>query len=907
MDSSSGLSVDDKPSVDVKGKKCLDVGMASEEDIEGFLAEDGNNIVMILESGNAAVCIERDTVVQQLLNNTDNYYYLCRGEYEVKDGLLPTGVGSHNVCEIPVFGLGFLGLVSRGLLLRDNFVNAIENTKDQIFVIRHMEPAVKASAVTGVSYLRAGPSGQGTISSMHCQPDTGDELYYVTSENVDIVPADLKSTVDILMSAGCLVKKEDAPLTQFAYEGRPAPADVEDKLNELKKQKDFASAEVEGDDVSETGSFQGDEDNARLVTANSVFEDYLDTLMYSTEFNAYNEGVAEAIYESPEIMPELSPNANVAMSLRREATESLSPHAANYFVVLLGGLSRADSGLIVMQTSETDEEGGVDYLLKPIIKIEDFPPADPADGVAFSDQTLNILDSQRNLIATTIEEVINEVHEPTSETTHITPSVNESCVLMEQTQFFRKQEILMANLVCVDMSRILAEGGEGFDNDDIATAYYSAAAELKRASDEFLADSDPLREFVIPTLLPGMLLMQVKLSYLEPTFRVITTTATMGPDDAEPTKHTETAVLGNIFTYLAIPNVDDTSLLSSIGSLNNDSDNDSTDWSEYSDDDDDSAYYESGDEGPDAEDVINLLVEQVSYKRDSLLNSIALVISDGLDLGDTKSYVIGGDNLSNVIQEIKEPKSDTTTVMALIARSNSRGYTRTGTAKQSIYYIINPDSATRQEASNVIGYGIEVNNYPEYYDKSQEIFTTINFFAKDASAEFANLVRNIPDTVIPSKIEDPLIVIAVFENGDNMIELACVEVSTLLERMNSLSESEWVDYYKGLTERAVDRDVSENTTGNDDKISYVTIEYNEESGDPTNLAINYWGQSINGYDYQGVHEDVIGGVIGVTTFNMGELSEIENVSDDEQEWEVQEQGNISDTDNENDNENVGDN
>jgi len=121
------------------------------------------------------------------------------------------------------------------------------------------------------------------------------------------------------------------------------------------------------------------------------------------------------------------------------------------------------------------------------------------------------------------------------------------------------------------MSRIMAEGGEGFDNDDIATAYYYAATELKRASDEFLADPDPLRDFVIPTLLPGMLLMQVKLSYLEPTFRVITTTATMEPDDAEPTKHTETAVLNNIFTYLAIPNVDDTSLLSDIGSLNNDS------------------------------------------------------------------------------------------------------------------------------------------------------------------------------------------------------------------------------------------------------------------------------------------------------------------------------------------------
>ena len=898
MDSSSGLSVDDKPSVDVKGKKCLDVGMASEEDIEGFLAEDGNNIVMILESGNAAVCIERDTVVQQLLNNTDNYYYLCRGEYEVKDGLLPTGVGAHNVCEIPVFGLGFLGLVSRGLLLRDNFVNAIENTKDQIFVIRHMEPVVKASAVTGVSYLRAGPSGQGTISSMHCQPDTGDELYYVTSENVDIVPADLKSTVDILMSAGCLVKKEDAPLTQVAYEGRPAPADVEDKLNELKKQKDFASAEDEGDDVSETGNFQGDEDNARLVTANSVFEDYLDTLIYYDEFSAYNEGVAEAIYESPELMPELSPDANVAMSLRREAAESLSPHAANYFVVLLGGLSRADSGLIVMQTSEADEEGGIDYLLKPIIKIEDFPPADPADGVAFSDQTLNILDSQRNLIATTIEEVINEVHEPMNETTHITPSVNESCVLMEQTQFFRKQEILMANLVCVDMSRILAEGGEGFDNDDIATAYYSAAAELKRASDEFLADSDPLREFVIPTLLPGMLLMQVKLSYLEPTFRVITTTATMGPDDAEPTKHTETAVLGNIFTYLAIPNVDDTSLLSSIGSLDNDSDNDSTDWSENSDDDDDSAYYEYGDEGPDAEDVIDLLLQQVSNDRESLLNSIALVISNGFDTGDTESYVIGNDNLSNVIPEIKEPKSDTTTVMALIARAGSSGHNH-----QSIYYIINPDSATRQEASNVIGYGIEVNDYPEYYDKSQEIFTTINFFAKDASAEFANLASNASDTVIPSEIEDPLIVIALFQNGENIIELACMEVSVLLERINSLSASEWKDYYEGLIERAINRDNDENTTGNDDKISYVTIEYTE-SGDPTNLSIDYSGQDAPGLS-EGVRNEIIGGVIGVTTFNMGELSQIDNASDGE--GEVQEQGNVSDTDNESDNENVGDN
>ena len=47
----------------------------------------------------------------------------------------------------------------------------------------------------------------------------------------------------------------------------------------------------------------------------------------------------------------------------------------------------------------------------------------------------------------------------------------------------------------------------------------------------------------------------------------------------------------------------------------------------------------------------------------------------------------------------------------------------------------------------------------------------------------------------------------------------------------------------------------------------------------------------------------------MTTFNMGELSQIDNASDGE--GEVQEQGNVSDTDNESDNEsdneNVGDN
>ena len=71
-----------------------------------------------------------------------------------------------------------------------------------------------------------------------------------------------------------------------------------------------------------------------------------------------------------------------------------------------------------------------------------------------------------------------------------------------------------------------------------------------------------------------------------------------------------------------------------------------------------------------------------------------------------------------------------------------------------------------------------------------------------------------------------------------MIELALWR-SCSSERMNSLSASEWKDYYEGLIERAINKDNDENTTGNNDKISYVTIEYNEESGDPTNLSIEY--------------------------------------------------------------------
>ena len=74
---------------------------------------------------------------------------------------------------------------------------------------------------------------------MHCQPDTGDELYYVTSEKVDIVPEDLQSTKETLY-AGCFVERR-GPLTQVAYDGRPAPADVEDKLNERRSRKTLHS------------------------------------------------------------------------------------------------------------------------------------------------------------------------------------------------------------------------------------------------------------------------------------------------------------------------------------------------------------------------------------------------------------------------------------------------------------------------------------------------------------------------------------------------------------------------------------------------------------------------------------------------------------------------------------------
>lgn len=295
--------------MDISGKKCWDVGLASEEDIEGFLAESNDNIVFILENGKASVCIERETVKTQLLDDKEKYYYLCRGAFQAdQTGSLPIGVGNHNVCETPVFGLGFLGLSTRGLVLRENFINAVENTDDQIFVIKPFVPAVKASAVTGVTYLRSGPSGQGTIGSMHCQPDTGDELYYLTAAKRNIVPDTIQQTIETLLEAGCLVKKEEEALTQVAFNGRPASETTENKLRELKENTDFSTfilpaqnVEINYDDdnASQASTVVNDSDNED-DSDNDITDDYDEDI---TEFiirqlTRNDDGIGRAIAQT---------------------------------------------------------------------------------------------------------------------------------------------------------------------------------------------------------------------------------------------------------------------------------------------------------------------------------------------------------------------------------------------------------------------------------------------------------------------------------------------------------------------------------------------------------------------------------------------------------------------------------
>lgn len=544
-DSVGDISINDEPEVDVKGKKCWDVSLASEEDIEGFLAEDSDNIVLILDGGGASVCIDRESIRTKLIDDTDNYYYLCRGAYETHNGQLPIGVGKHNVCEVPVFGLGFLGLGSRGLVFRDNLTNAVANERDQVFVIKHFEPAVKASAVAGVSYLKAGPSGQGTIGSMHCQPDTGDELYYITAANANIVPEDIQQTVGTLLAAGCLVRKDEPTLTQVAYDGKPAPQKVEDKLAALKTSKDFPES------VADQTSVGIDADDG---TVGFDADDYLDTFVYSTELpesvKEYDEAIADMLYElSRPLMPDLSPNATVSLDLRLHAVDSLSPHVANYYVVLFNGLEEAESGLAIVQTTKRSPSSPLEYRLKPIIKIHDFPPSQPGDGVAFSEQTLTLLETQSEQISEKLRDTVREARTGTD----VTPVVEDVSVLMGRTNFHRKQDSVMACLLCVRMSQILAGGGRGFDDDNNAESYYSSVDTVIDGVDDYLRDSNPTRAFIVPRMLEGMELIQIKLSLVEPVFRVTTSHMARSPGVPRPIMNTSITELGNIFTYLDIP------------------------------------------------------------------------------------------------------------------------------------------------------------------------------------------------------------------------------------------------------------------------------------------------------------------------------------------------------------------
>ena len=231
-------------SVDISGKQCVNVSMAGEENIEEFLAEDGNNLAFITEDGTAfaSTCIDRDTMKNTIINNTDNYYYLCRGAFQEIDGQLPLNVVANNICQTPFFNLKLIGFPAAGLVFRQNIINAINSSDDQIFVVKRFDPPLKSTSVVSVSHYR----GQGDLGSNHCQPDTGDELFYITTANNDsVVPSNIKQNIDLLLSAGCIYKvgEEELPL-QNANEGKPASAEIEEQLENLKNETDIPLHEV---------------------------------------------------------------------------------------------------------------------------------------------------------------------------------------------------------------------------------------------------------------------------------------------------------------------------------------------------------------------------------------------------------------------------------------------------------------------------------------------------------------------------------------------------------------------------------------------------------------------------------------------------------------------------------------
>ena len=532
-----------EPPFDISGKKCWDVGMASEEGIEAFMAEDDDNIVFVLQSGNAALCISRSSFKDHLVDDKANYYYLCRGPYKPVDGKLPIGVYNHNVCQTPIFGLGFTGMSSQGLVFRENIVNAINDTSDRVFVVRPFNPPVRATSVAGVEYLRAGSGGQGTISSMHCQPDTGDELYYITASKANIVPSDLQKNIDTMTAAGCLIRQGEEVVAQTAYDGRPASAEVEAEMKALQEKTDFEGEDA-GDDDDES-YFDDEEDGDQR------FSRYARSLMrYDDEpaiIQTINAEIAYAL-DVRGFIDDISPSARETLELREHAIRSLQPYVANYFVVLLNGLREATNGLAIIQTTKLTQQT-LNYTLKPIYKIDNFPPAQPDLGVAFNDQTLAILDRQISNVEETLRGIIDEAVEE-SDGTNVNARVSGSYLLMGQTDVYRKQEILMMDIVCVSVDQVMAPDGKGFDNDETSALYYEAANRVLTASRTFLADPNPLTVYPPPRMPPGMQVLQIKMSLISPIFSVLTLENVRVPGAPGPLMRTEASRLGNAFLYL---------------------------------------------------------------------------------------------------------------------------------------------------------------------------------------------------------------------------------------------------------------------------------------------------------------------------------------------------------------------
>ena len=550
--------------LNIQGKQCLNVQEGvSDYDIEKYLDEDPNSIVFILESGVSSVCVDREQV-SKMLNDLDNYYYLCRGGYEKEkdenvpddEGFIPIDVGRHNICQTPFFGLGFLGLQSKGIVLRENIKKAIEDTDDNIFVIRPFDPHIKSVSLAGVGYFYSKQSSNDAISSAHCQPDTGDEIYYLETINKNIIPEDIQETIKILISTKCAYKEgeKDTITTQKSGEGKVENEETENKVKILVEKTDFSTSEIA---VYKNAKLERERENkseSEHVSSENLDENqqkfsYEDTVLFyetlPSVIDNVNKDIAD-ILNKVNLLPNITignETVDIKLDLRNKALLSTREYIPKYFETLINGFTDVKSGMICLQSTQ-EQMGKLKYYLKPVYKFDNFSylisgEEPTTTGSSLTKDKMEQFSQDINAIQTDFNNVMEEENEREKEglsdsnssnvdDTPIEFIANEPLVLIGQTKFHQKVDISRKTNLCVNMVGIKLNvlkdiilndedgSSERTAHNEKLKKLFDNVKDLISKSEDYLSETENVgRTFTISGLTEGVELLQFKFS-LEP-------------------------------------------------------------------------------------------------------------------------------------------------------------------------------------------------------------------------------------------------------------------------------------------------------------------------------------------------------------------------------------------------------